>query len=896
VLIVGVVDAVTFPTTQDACNGTVLDPGATCTISVRFSPSSSGAKSTALHVGATPGGTATVNLTGTAVDPGALAIAPQSRDFGSVPQGQSSAEQTFQVSNTGGAPTSALAMALTGSDAGEFGLSTDACSGHILGPGENCTIGVKLSPAASGAVGAKNATLSASATTGGTAVASLSGVALGPAALRVVPTDQDFGMVAQGMPSQEFTFMVTNGGGLASGALVTGISPAGEFAITTNGCDGKVLVPGATCSIGIKMTPAGSGQRSASLTVRGSPGGAAVANLRGTGLAPGMIVLAPSPQDFGIVNVGFSSNASLTVTNTGGSPTTALSLVTAGAAEFSVSNDTCSGQTLGAGARCSFSVAFAPTTFGARSGSVTVSATTGGSATSSLSGTGRDYVSLTVTKIGTGGGTVAASGLLCAGSSCAGNYARTDPAAFQRVDLSAAPDAYSVFTGWGGAGCTGTGGCSVTMDTAKSVTATFTTKTVKITVNNVGLSGQSGVIMSSDGSVTCPGGTCGPVDHAAAPSFTLKAVPNGTFSFIGWSGACKGISQTCTLSLTSDVQATATFGPPVYMFVTSSLVIPGRLFGVAGADTECMNRASAAGLPGTYHAWISAAGTDANARVGSGGWVRTDGRPFASGIAALKNKINQQVFYPARVDENGNDLGPAHIVAATGGNNDGSNFGDQCTNYTSTAGSLYVGVASAGTQYWSYSYLDSQGCMSPAHLYCFRTDLSAPIMPPPPPGPVRRIFTSALPFTPGGGLTAADAQCQLDAKAAGFPNWATFVALMATSGAPAISRVNLTGPPWRRPDQVLVVANAADLAAGNLLAPIDLTADGMTYAARAAWTGAMDVGSKASDGYACNDWTIATSGASSYFGYTDFAITPDWFNSGRLTCDTVNVYLTCLEP
>jgi hypothetical protein len=58
----------------------------------------------------------------------------------------------------------------------------------------------------------------------------------------------------------------------------------------------------------------------------------------------------------------------------------------------------------------------------------------------------------------------------------------------------------------------------------------------------------------------------------------------------------------------------------------------------------------------------------------------------------------------------------------------------------------------------------------------------------------------------------------------------------------------------------------------------------------------MDVGSKASDGFACNDWMIATSGASSYFGYTDFAAMPDWFNSGRLTCDTVNVYLTCLEP
>jgi hypothetical protein len=896
-LVAGVVDAVTFPTSQDGCNGTALDPGASCTISVKLQPSAAGSKSTTLRVAGSPGGTASVALSGLAVDPGALAIAPDHRDFGPIPQGQQSGELTFTVSNTGGAPTSALMASLTGSDAAEFKLSSDGCSNMTLQAGAMCTIGVKLAPSPSGAVGAKNASLTVSAATGGTAVGGLTGSALGPAALAVVPTDQDFGMVVQGMKSQEILFTVQNGGGQTSGALVAGIAPTGEFAISTNNCDGMMLAPAATCTIGIKMTPGGTGGRSATLTVRGSPGGAALANLRGTGLAPGMVVLSPSPKDFSIVDVGSPSSADFTVTNSGGAATTALSVTPAGATEFSVTNDACTGRTLAAAGQCTFTIVFAPSTYGARSGSVTVSAATGGSATAALSGVGRDYVALTVMKTGTGGGNVAATGLQCSATTCTGQYPRTTAGAFQQVTLSAAPDAYSTFAGWMmNGGCTGASPCTVTMDSAKMVIATFTAKNVKVTVTNVGLAGQSGTVTAGDGTLTCAAGsTCGPLDHPATPSFTLVATPTGGSTFIGWSGGgCKGVKPTCTVALTSDMSVTATFGPQAYMFITSSLIIPGRLGGVAGADTECTNRAAAANLPGTYRAWISNTGVDANARVGSGGWVRVDGRPFASGIAALKTKINQPVYYPPRVDENGNDLGPTHLQVATGGNNDGSNFGVQCNNYTSTTGSLYVGVAAAGTMSWAYSYLDSQGCVTPAHLYCFRSDLTAAIAPPPVAG--RAIFTSDFAFTPGGGIGAADAQCQGDAMAAGLPNFARFIALLATSNASAVSRVSLTGLPWRRADQVLVVADPADLATGNLLAPIDLSADGMQYASRAVWSGAADVASKASDGYACNDWMTAVNASGSYFGYPNFGANPDWFNSGRLTCDYVNVYLTCVEP
>jgi hypothetical protein len=80
---------------------------------------------------------------------------------------------------------------------------------------------------------------------------------------------------------------------------------------------------------------------------------------------------------------------------------------------------------------------------------------------------------LTLTKTGTGSGTVTADSGTINWSDNIGT------ATYNRdtlVTLSATPDSGSVFTGWSGA-CTGTGICSVTMDAAKNVTATFSLTT-----------------------------------------------------------------------------------------------------------------------------------------------------------------------------------------------------------------------------------------------------------------------------------------------------------------------------------------------------------------------------------------------------------------------------------
>ena len=163
---------------------------------------------------------------------------------------------------------------------------------------------------------------------------------------------------------------------------------------------------------------------------------------------------------------------------------------------------------------------------------------------------GLDSFPLTISLAGGGTGSVVSSppGIDC-GNTC------SQPFTFgSMVTLTATPDANSVFSGWSGGGCSGTGPCSVLIDQAVSVTATFELpRTLTVFQEGEG----AGTITSSPAGVTC-GAVCS-AEFPDSTEVTLTASAQSGSVFSGWSGGgCSG-SGTCTLTMDRDISVTATF-------------------------------------------------------------------------------------------------------------------------------------------------------------------------------------------------------------------------------------------------------------------------------------------------------------------------------------------------
>lgn len=101
---------------------------------------------------------------------------------------------------------------------------------------------------------------------------------------------------------------------------------------------------------------------------------------------------------------------------------------------------------------------------------------------------------LTVNRTGAGAGSVTSSP---AGISCPSDCVEAYEVGTV-VTLTPTPGANSLFSGWSGSGCGGTGSCVVTMSAARTVTATFV-KTFQLTVSTSG----AGTVTSTPSGINC---------------------------------------------------------------------------------------------------------------------------------------------------------------------------------------------------------------------------------------------------------------------------------------------------------------------------------------------------------------------------------------------------------
>ena len=121
----------------------------------------------------------------------------------------------------------------------------------------------------------------------------------------------------------------------------------------------------------------------------------------------------------------------------------------------------------------------------------------------------------------------------------------------QVVKLTARPGSSSRLETWGGE-CSGTDGCSVKLDQALKVTATFGLRFRRLTASFSG----KGKIVSSPAGILCPP-RCG-AQFDADSKVSLRAVPAKGYKLSSWTGACKGRAG-CSVTMSGDKTVRATF-------------------------------------------------------------------------------------------------------------------------------------------------------------------------------------------------------------------------------------------------------------------------------------------------------------------------------------------------
>jgi DNA-binding beta-propeller fold protein YncE len=169
---------------------------------------------------------------------------------------------------------------------------------------------------------------------------------------------------------------------------------------------------------------------------------------------------------------------------------------------------------------------------------------------------------LTVSKPGSGAGIVTSSpgGIDC-GATCAAGF---DQGA--TVTLTAEAAVGSEFTGWSGAGCSGTGACKVVLGSDAAVSAGFRTvarppavvpasssRTLAISVTGAG----AGTIVSEPAGIDC-GAPCSG-SYAPGTTVALVAKPDAESHFVGWSGCDSVAGARCTVRLDSSRTVGAAF-------------------------------------------------------------------------------------------------------------------------------------------------------------------------------------------------------------------------------------------------------------------------------------------------------------------------------------------------
>jgi len=260
--------------------GTSLAAGASCTISMTFTPASAATFTGFVSISDNAVGSPhNVGLTGSGSSAGTVSLSPTSMNFGKVNVGTTGPSKSATFTNTGKTTISISSIQITGTNAVDF-AQTNNCPAS-LAAGAKCTIKVTFSPQVNGGLSAA-VTVTDNAT-GSPQTISLSGSGVQPNVM-LSPKSLTFATQKVGTTSAPQNITLTNNGGgtlTISNISVTGTN-AGDFT-QTNNCPATLATMG-TCTITVTFTPTATGSRTANVTITDNASSSPQnASLKGTG-------------------------------------------------------------------------------------------------------------------------------------------------------------------------------------------------------------------------------------------------------------------------------------------------------------------------------------------------------------------------------------------------------------------------------------------------------------------------------------------------------------------------------------------------------------------------------------------------------------------------------------
>jgi sugar lactone lactonase YvrE len=285
--------------------GATLAIGASCTISVTFTPTAAGSRTGSITIAdSATGSPQIVALSGTGIAPtSGIIISPAVLTFASATVGTMSAVQTLTLTNPGTAALSVTSIVVSG----DFAL-TQNC-GSSVAAGAHCTLSVTFTPTAAGTrTGAVTITDNANGSPQTVALSGTGAVsAVTAPTVTLSPTSLTFAPQADGITSAAQTVTLTNSGTAA--LSVTSITASGDFALTSN-C-GSSVAAGGNCTISVTFTPTAAGTRTGIVTITDNANG-----------SPQTVALSGGGEGVSISTV----STGITIPSVGGSGTAAIQL------------------------------------------------------------------------------------------------------------------------------------------------------------------------------------------------------------------------------------------------------------------------------------------------------------------------------------------------------------------------------------------------------------------------------------------------------------------------------------------------------------------------------------------------------------------------------------------